>query len=222
MMQALTCATVAGFMLLACGCSPERHQVRSQPVQTQETQAEIFDPLGGAYPAIHWMINVYEVPRSAEIAPDGRLQNVEGSRARGLGLVSAGQVAAVFASISAFPGAVHVSAPSILSASGQSARIESGHIDKPGASIGSRMIAISGLITQKGLETELEVFNTSPSSVTSCGTGEMIVAEGGAVLLLCPGPDDGDLMTLVVVRPSILRSIEDYPFQRASGMPPPK
>lgn len=225
MMHAIPRAAMIGFMLLACGCSPTRHQVRSEPVQTQapqtqDTHAPPFDPLDGAYPAIHWMFNVYDVPLTAEIAPDGRLQIARGERARGLGLVSAAQVPAVFDSISAFPGAVHVAAPSILSQPGQSARIESTFTDKPGATIGSRMLAISGQLAQHGVETELDI--TNAASGTGCGTGPLIVAEGGAVLLLCPGPDQHHPMTLVVVRPIVLRSIEDYPFQRASSMPPPK
>jgi hypothetical protein len=87
--------------------------------------------------------------------------------------------------------------------------------DKAGASIGARSIAVKGTPEAEGLAYDLEI-TTGPDS--SCGTAARRMGEGRVTLRLCRGDDASAPLTLLIVRPSILRSPADHPFQRAASM----
>jgi hypothetical protein len=201
--MALTCVAV---LLASCRYS-----------STTGGSAAGVDPSPVGYPQLFWMFTLYEVPPEVEFAPDGTLRRAVG-RANGYAEVSSADLNAVYDSIQAYPGARFIAAPAILTQPGELARIAPHDVDKAGASIGPREIEVRGSPADGGLTYELDL-TTAPGA--GCGSDPRQLATGRAVLLLCPGGDASTPLTLLVLRPSILRSPADHPYQRAAvGLAP--
>lgn len=203
--------TVAGALVtaLAVGCTSS-HRESSDRVGSPAPSA---DAISAEYPQLFWMCTLFEVPPDVEIAPDGTLRRAV-QRGNGIAEIPAADITAAFASIQAYPGTRFIAAPAIVTQPGARGRIETHDRDKAGDSIGPRSIEVEGAPDAKGLAYELEIM-TGPS--TSCGTGARLMEEDRALLLLCRSDDASAPWTLLVVRPSILRTPADHVVQRAAS-----
>lgn len=196
---ALTCCAV-----LLAGCRSTASTAGGLP-GTDAAQAE--------YPRLFWMFGLYEVPLGAELAPDGTLRRAAG-RPNGFAEVPSAGLNETYASIEAYPGTRFLAAPALLTQPGEVARIAVDDLDKADASIGPREIEVRGSPTTAGLSYELEL-TTAPG--TGCGSGQRQMPLGSAVLLLCRGESASGPLTLLVLRPSVLRSPADHPYQSAAA-----
>jgi hypothetical protein len=207
------------ILLLHGGCASNPHAAATQE---HAVSAGAFDPLGGDYPQIMWMCHVYEVPARTEIAPDGTVRASTSDRPNGIGLVEAIHAERAFASIRQLPNAMNLGTPLAFSPPKSAARVGAGSRDKSGASIGERSLTMTGELVGDQVRSTVEIETTCGSSSVSCNSGTPEVPSGGALLFLCPGPDPHEPWTLLVVRPTILRSNADFPYQRASSAATPE
>jgi hypothetical protein len=159
------------------------------------------------------MCGLYEVPLEVELTPDGMLRRAEG-RANGFAEVPSASLNGIFASIEAYPGTRFIAAPAFLTQPGEVGRIAANDLDKAGASIGPREIEVRGTPNAAGLSYEVDL-TTAPGA--GCGSGPSQLPSGSAVLLLCRGEAASGPQTLLVLRPSVLRSPADHPYQRAAA-----
>jgi hypothetical protein len=196
---ALTC-----FVVLLAGCR-----------YTSSSGATVVAPEAALaeYPRILWICALYEVPGDVELAPDGTLRRAAG-RANGSTEVPSADLNRIFASIEAYPGTRLIAAPAIFTQPGEVGRITAHDLDKAGASIGPREIAVRGTPNAGGLGYELEL-TSAPGA--GCGTGPRQLPLGSAALLLCWGEPAAGPLTLMVLRPSVLQSPADHPDQRAAA-----
>jgi hypothetical protein len=171
------------------------------------------DPALAEYPRVFWMCGLYEVPVEVELAPDGTLRRAEG-RASGFAEVPSAGLNGIFASIEKYPGTRFIAAPAFLTQPGEVGHIAANDLDKAGASIGPREIKVRGTPAAAGLSYELDL-TTAPGA--GCGSGLRQLPSGSAVLLLCRGEAVAGPLTLLVLRPSVLHSPSDHPYQSAAA-----
>lgn len=215
-------ASISIVALAGAACSPDA----SVPTTAAEADAVQFDPVAGDYPQIFWHCTLWEVPARSHFVEDGMIRPEGGPKSRGMVILSAEGSRAAFDSVRDLPSSRHLASPAVFSKPGQSARIQQQQEDKARSSVGDRSISLIGGL-DGGLDgemvvTTLEVVNAEGGEVVSCGAEKQPVPEGGAIFFLCPGPEPQRPWTLVAVRPTILRSVADYPFQRASSMSVPE
>ncbi len=207
---ALRCAA-ALIAAAACSCTAQ------QPPADSAASAP-FDPLAGDYPHILWHCNIWQVPAQCYLTHDGLLRANGGPQSNGMYIATAEQWHTTTESIRSLPGARHLASPAIFAKPGALARISQHDKDKAGASSGEHSIAVMGTLDGKSISTALEVVNHRSGEQVSCGSGPQAVPKGGCLCLLCPGPEPTLPWTLVSVHPVVLRSVADYPFQRASAL----
>jgi len=196
------------------GCSSKQHGSRAD---RSAVSVDAFDPLGGNYPQIMWMCNVYEVPAQTEIGADGTVRASGSMKPNGIGVVAAGDIERAFTSIRQLPNATFLGTPVSFSAPKSTVSVAPGSRDKAGSSIGERSLMLTGELIGDHVRSTVEVGVSRGSSTVSCNCGTPNVPPGGALLFLCRGPDAREPWTLLVVRPTVLRSEADFPHQRASG-----
>jgi hypothetical protein len=188
----------------------------SSPTSAAKAPSEHFDPLAGDYPQVMWMCNVYEVPAQVEVRTDGTVALTSNPKARGCATVERSQLEEVFASLQALPGARRISEPALLSKMDVESTVKQGDQDKAGNELTSRSITLLAGSTKRGLDVSVEVTHVDGSFSTSGRVSKNYVGEGGALILATPGARADGPWTVVVVRPSVIRSVDDYPFQTAS------
>ncbi|MBL9121695.1 MAG: hypothetical protein JNL80_17450 [Phycisphaerae bacterium] len=215
MAQAHRIALASFIVLIGCG-SDRATTSDAQPVDRTASSTS-FDPLNGDYPQIMWMCNVYEVPAGTEIDSDGLVSASSKAKPNGVGVVLASNVTRAVDSIRSLPNARHLGTPVSFSPPASTTRIEPETRDKAGSSIGDRSIELNGLLKGDFVGTSAEIATASGAFQTSCRCGARDVPKGGALLFLCPGASSSDPWTLLMVRPTVLRSTQDFPFQRASS-----
>ncbi len=225
-------------LVVGAGCSSRSSISDSAPTgaaqpgaaQTGMAQAEATDPAaahpGAAssaaattseYPKLFWMFNVYSTPCQVEFGTDGRVRPSTAGKPRMVGTITADSVQPLFDSIKALPGCSQVSAPALIANVDQKATIESGEVDKAGAPLAGRSISVTGSEEAGAVRTRLVVVSTSGSFRVESTAGRELVPAGGALVMITPSPGGNEPCTLVVARPTILRSPADHPFQRASS-----
>lgn len=164
------------------------------------------------YPQLFWMFTLIEVPaETLALAPLGSLS------APRVESVSAASVDELFRSIAACPGARNVFCPAIVSDPGAPAAVELNSVDKAGASSEKFSIAATGWLDAEGLTIEVMLGGDVNDG---CATGVRRVGEGGAVVLVCPAAGAPATRALLVVRPKVVRSADDFPVQRAGPRDP--
>jgi beta-lactamase regulating signal transducer with metallopeptidase domain len=178
-----------------------------------------FDPMGGDYPQISWMVNVFEMPTQPEVRPDGTVVVAAGPKANGLAVFEAGRIDAIFDSVRAIPGARLVAVPALMTKPGAKASISSGDRDKAGSTIGERTIVLEGtLVDGGGVSTTSEVSLHTEGFGASANIGRRVIPAGGGMIYVGPGPRASDPWTVVILRPTVLRSVDDYPFQTSGSI----
>lgn len=199
------------LVAMACACTAQ------QPPAASAASAP-FDPLAGDYPHMLWHCNIWQVPAECYFTHDGLLRANGGPKSSGMYIATAEQWHTTTESIRSLPGARHVASPAIFAKPGALARVSQNDKDKAGASSGEHSIAVMGTLDGKTIATALEIFNHRSGEQVSCGSGTQAVPKGGSLYMLCLGPDPTQPWTLVSVHPVVLRSVADYPFQRASAL----
>ncbi|MBL9141749.1 MAG: hypothetical protein JNK53_07780 [Phycisphaerae bacterium] len=218
-------ATLALGTLLACvvpACSHPQQSAdpsASAPSSDSSFPGEppaAFDPLGGEYPQIMWHCAVWEVPAECCFAPDATLQAGCGPKSNGMTIANAVQLRATIESIRSLPGTRHLASPTILTKPGLVGRIAPQDQDKSGASTGERSIIVEGTLADRAVISRIELSNGLAGALVSCEANAQVIPAGGALFHMCPGPEPTRPWMLVSVHPVVLRSVADYPFQRAS------
>lgn len=163
------------------------------------------------YPQLFWMFTLYDVPADADLPPLGSLAapNVE--------CMGVASVDELFRSIDACPGARNVLCPALVSEPGACAAVALDTIDKAGASTEKFSIAATGWLDAEELTIEVMLGGDVGDR---CATGIRRVGEGGAVVLVCPAAGAPATRALLVVRPKVVRSADDFPVQRAGPRDP--
>ncbi len=184
-----------------------------------------FDPLGGEYPQLSWMINVIEVDGPVGLARGGEVIPVDDpSRARPESIVfTREQERRVFDSVQGVRGYRLVSAPFVMSRPGQRAEIGVGSRDKAGQSTGSFATAVKGALDGESVKADIECLHgAGPTAARWQRADGAVIPGGGGVVIT--GPIEGrtsaggrPIWGVVVVRPAILRSVDDYPFQTSTS-----
>lgn len=169
------------------------------------------------YPKLFWMFNVYATPCQVEFASDGRVRPSSAGKPRLAGAIAADGVRPLFESIEALAGCSQVSAPALVANVDQMATIESDARDKAGAPLTGRSISVTGSDEAGAVRTRLVVASTAGSFRVESTVGRERVPAGGALVMIVPSPGGEEPCTLVVARPTLLRSPRDHPFQRASS-----
>jgi hypothetical protein len=204
-------------LALLVGCTSDNAASTGTASQDAGSSSPAYDPLQGTYPQIMWMCNVYEVPAGTEIGADGTVRATTKVKPNGVGVVGASNVTRAMDSIRSLPNAKHLGVPVCFSPPMATARIEPGSEDKAGTSIGNRTVTMTGVLSGDSVRTSAEIATTSGAASTSCNCGSRDVPKDGALLFLCAGSSVNEPWTLLMVRPAILRSVDDFPFQRESS-----
>lgn len=176
------------------------------------------DSVHGAYPQVLWMFTVYEVPANVEVLPDGTVHPTTRAKPSGLAIIEGQQLDRAFESIHAIPGAALVATPAVITQPGVVATITSGSQDKAGAVLRDRSLSVRSTPQERGVMASLECTHTVASQSTETDIGARLVPERGALVLAAHGATPEGPMTVVVARPTILRSAKDYPFQQATTL----
>jgi len=222
---AATIVVAASFV--ACDSTPSADGgvASGSPAQEPESSTP-FDPLGGAYPQISWMINIAEVEGPIGLARGGEIVPLDDpTRARAESMVFGERhERVVFDSLRSAPGYRLLSAPFVMSRPEQSAEIGIDSSDKAGLSTGNVSTKVKGVIAGTTIHADIEC-------VRGAGAGSQPwqrvdgspIPEGGGIVII--GPIAGGrsasarpVWGVVVVRPGILRSVDDYPFQRSESL----
>ncbi|MBL9150590.1 MAG: M56 family metallopeptidase [Phycisphaerae bacterium] len=183
-------------------------------VVAAKPQEAAFDPMGGDYPQISWMVNVFEMPTQPEVRPDGTVVVAAGPKSNGVAVFEAGRIDAIFDSVRAIPGARLVAVPALMTKPGAKASISSSDRDKAGSTIGERTITLEGTpVDGGGVRTTSDVSLHAAEFGASANVGQRVIPAGGGLVYVGPGPRASDPWTVIVLRPTVLRGIEDYPFQ---------
>ena len=157
------------------------------------------------------MFTLDEVPADADLTPPGPLE------APRVECIRAASVDELFSSIHACPGAKNVFCTALVSEPGARAAVALDTIDKAGASTEKFSIAATGWLDAEGLAIEVMLGGDVGDR---CATGVRRVGEGGAVVLVCPAAGAPATRALLVVRPKVVRSADDFPVQRAGPRDP--
>lgn len=205
---ALTLCSALLLSLAYAGCSPDRAAGAHQR----------FDPLGGEYPQIMWMVNVFEADGPLRIGADGVVEHLGPGGERTATLASSA-VKPFLDAAHQLPGYRTLAAPAVFSKPGKIATIAPGTPDKARASVGDRNIDLQASVYSTGeIEVTIGVREGDANATNFMRVDRARVAPGGAVALLLQSPSS-DTWSAVVVRPSILRSVDDFPFQTAEAPP---
>lgn len=245
--RVMSTACSAG-VLVACGCAkngasapggatPPAHAGSESSATgrgaTEGATARV-DAMGGEHPQIAWMISVMEVDRPVVVAPDGSIMvAADPARAAAASRTFApGGERKVFASVNRVPGHRLVSAPSIVSTPGATAEISIGTLDESRSSTGDFSSRVLGIVNGESLVVDVECLRGigAGKSVWSQLRGVSVPKGGGLVLVGPLGTNAASVdpktkamawvpqWGVVVIRPSILRSVDDHPAQTSSGM----
>lgn len=187
-----------------------------------------FDPLHGDYPQLSWMINVTEVEGPIGLARSGEVIRIDDpARARAESMVfTAGQERRLFESLQSSRGYRLVSAPFVLSRPGQRAEIAVGSRDKAGQSTGSVSTIVMGSLDGDSVHADVECRRSGDGAAAWQRVDRAIIPGSGGVVLAAPikgrtAPGGGPVWGVVVVRPAIVRSTDDYPFQTSTSVATP-
>lgn len=209
---------LASLVLFAgCASDPDASTPQRADAPSPSAVEPAYDPLNGKYPQIMWMCNVYEVPSGTEIASDGTVRASASAKPNGVGVVRAADSQRAFDSVRSLPRARLLASPASFSLPEALAILKPGTRDMAGGSIGDRTLTLSGTFVDDRIRTSVEVASTRGAFSASCHCGARDVPAGGALLFLCAGADSSQPCTLLVARPTVLRSPEDFPYQRASS-----
>lgn len=187
--------------------------------QRQSPQgSQRYDPLGGSYPQFLWMVNVFEADAPLQFGATGAIEQGERGGRRTMAYAP-GAVDGVLARARDLPGYRHVAVPSLFTKPGQLGFIEPGTPDKAHASVGRLRIEVQASFQGNDL---LELYASVRDGDEDASNGMRAtrreIAVGGAFAMILPSPT-ADRVSVVVVRPSVLRSVEDYPFQTSVELP---
>ncbi len=188
----------------------------STPSTATQVPTERFDPVDGDYPQVLWMCNVYEVPAQVEVRADGTVAPATNAKARGCASVEQAQIEGAFASLQSLPGARLLSVPAVLSKMNVESTVKQGDQDKAGKVLTSRSIMLMASEVKGGVSVSAEVTHVDGSFSTSGRVSKNYIADDGALILATPGARSDGPWTVVVVRPSVIRSVDEYPFQTSN------
>jgi len=175
-----------------------------------------FDPLGGEYPQVLWMLNVYQVPGPVEIDGTGRVTTTTKAKPGTFASIGASGIDAVFASLEAIDGRMQLAAPALIGKYGVEAVVRPESRDKAGQALPNRSITIRAAPAEAGIKATFEATVSAGAFSVSTHVADRFIASGGAVVFSTPGPSSTDPWTVIVARPTELRSARDYPFQTAT------
>jgi beta-lactamase regulating signal transducer with metallopeptidase domain len=181
------------------------------------------DPNGGVYPQVLCMMNLIEADGPLYFAKDGV---IEQGRNDGPGhRVQSGDLTTkTFDWFQRLKGYRNIAAPALIVALGEQAAIEAASTDKAGMSIGEYQIGIRFVEVDGALRADI-TWNSRRDDgafVEVYRVTDVAVDPTGAILAISPtthsNPSVGRILML---RPSLIRSVKDHPFQRASSFAPP-
>lgn len=212
---ALACACCAGF-LAGAGCttgasgsagSGTAGATADAVVAARATRAapakpaarERFDPMRGEYPVVQWMISEREA--DAPLPPGDRPSHR---------VIAAERVQATIEAMQALPGASRSVDPCILTTPGQMARISMQSRDKAGQSVRGSDFSFVATIDGDAVVSDVTINGHRPPPARVC--------EGGALVVCEPSTTAPGRWSIVMLRPSVLRSVDDYPFQTAPAI----
>lgn len=178
-----------------------------------------FDPLGGEYPQVLWMLNIYEVPGPVEISDVGLVTMTRKAKPGSFASIDGAHIPAAMASIDAIAGRAPLATPAMIQKFDVEGAIKSEVCDKDGRSPEHRSITIRSAPAKAGIEATFEFAVSADATSVSTRVANRIVPAGGAVVMSAPGLGVSDPWTVLVARPRVLLSVKDYPFQTAPGPP---
>ncbi len=158
-----------------------------------------YDPMNGKYPVVQWMVNVWEAdkPLGSQTGPS---QTV----------VAEPQVVPTLDAARALPGSTLSSAPCVLANPGQDAGVKVRDRDKANQEV--RTVDLSFNATLDGEAVVAKVTNNGREWPA------VRVMKGGAIVVCQPSSVSPGRWSVVMLRPSVLRSVEDYPFQTSTAL----
>ncbi|MFO0873950.1 MAG: M56 family metallopeptidase [Phycisphaerales bacterium] len=177
-----------------------------------------FDPLGGDYPQVFWMCNIFEVPGPVEIRADGTVAATSNPKAGADAVIEGDRVTACFDSLEKIDGARLVAAPAILAKFDENASISMGETDKAHQAVGARSISVNARNSKAGVVATIEAQAGAGGASVSRRIADRLVPSGSALVLAVPGPQVADPWMVVMVRPKVLNSVAEYPFQTAGPL----
>lgn len=235
--------TGAAAILLARCTSAEQRDARAQgtqggaseKAQSQElvtapraaTAPPPFDPMAGEYPQIMWMANLMEVRGPVKIDERGELviDTTGGKQSPTSRVLTGDEERRFFESARLVPGWRHVASPVVMSRPGTTAEIAIGSRDKPGHASNDVGMRVNGRVADRDTISNVAVIwsDGRGMTITQEHDGVTIPERAGLVMVGPIGEPNAagqhERWSVALVRPTILRSIDDYPFQRASALP---
>lgn len=160
---------------------------------------ERYDPLQGDYPAVQWMVNLWEA--DAPLPPGDRPSRR---------VIEASAVAKTMEAAQALPGSSLTAAPCIMTKPGQRASLTTQSRDKAGQSVGSTELSIRSAL-------DGDIVEASDVTINGHRFPASRIAKDGALVLCEPSAHGKGRWTIALLRPTVLRSVNDYPFQTADA-----
>ncbi|MFO0829107.1 MAG: hypothetical protein U0572_13290 [Phycisphaerales bacterium] len=199
----------------ACQSTPSGADTASR---SPSQSVERYDPLQGDYPQVLWMVNIFDVPAAVEVRGDGTVVATTNPKPKADATVGPERIDAVFSSIEAIPGAALSSSPAAIARFDTDAKIAMGSTDKAGARVDGCSIAVRGTDGASGVVATTDFESSAGALSTSRHLANRAIPRGGALVWAVPGARPEDAWKVIVLRPTVLRSVEDYPFQTATSL----
>ncbi|MBL9121723.1 MAG: hypothetical protein JNL80_17590 [Phycisphaerae bacterium] len=183
---------------------------------TATDEAESFDPMQGDYPQVMCMMNLIEADGPLYFAKDNV---IEQGRNDGSGhRVQAGELTEkTFDWFRRMKGYRNVAAPAVLVRLGSEASVSIGSTDKSGASVADNSVTVQFAESDGQLHATVRWSVKAEDGLQLDGytASDVKIASDGAILVILPElkstPKHGRILML---RPTLIRSVKEYPFQR--------
>lgn len=186
-------------------------------VGTKGEASEVqYDPLGGEYPQVMCMMNLIEVDGPIFFSKDNVIEQGrdDGSAHR----VQAGDLTEkTFDWFRRLKGYTNLSAPAILVKPGQDGSIRVGATDKAGSAVGGNEVVVRFVERDGKLRADVRwlVGGANGELVEGHHASDVAIDSNGAMLVILPSvPEKPGVGRILMVRPTVIRSQAEFPFQR--------
>lgn len=183
----------------------------------RQTAEKPYDPLDGDYPQVMCMMNLIEVDGPIYFSKDNVIE--QGRDDGAAHRVQAGTLTErTFDWFRRLKGYSNVSAPAILVKPGQDGSVRVGATDKAGAAVGGNEIAVRFVERDGKLQADVRwlVGGADGKLVEGHHATDVTIDPSGALLVILPiVPEKPGVGRILMVRPTVIRSQAEYPFQRS-------
>jgi beta-lactamase regulating signal transducer with metallopeptidase domain len=181
-------------------------------------ESKPHDPLNGEYPQVMCMMNLIEVDGPIYFSKDNVIE--QGRNDGTAHRVQAGDLTTkTFDWFQRLKGYVNLSAPAILVRPGEDGSIRVGATDKSGASVGGNDVTVRFVERDGALRADVRwrVGDGKGEFVEAYHATDVRIDASGAMLVILPTvAEKPGVGRILMVRPSLIRGVEEYPFQRGN------